>query len=113
MKIFSWNVNGLRSVIKKNFYEFLEDYDIDVLCLQETRITEKDLAKVELNFKYKIFNFAEKAGYSGTCIMSQVDLALPTLTCQSRTVQMTLESFVSERITNKATSYNLLHHSMP
>ncbi|MFI3290298.1 MAG: exodeoxyribonuclease III [Opitutales bacterium] len=73
MKIFSWNVNGLRSVIKKNFYEFLEEYDIDVLCLQETRITEKDLAKVELNFKHKIFNFAEKAGYSGTCIMSQVE----------------------------------------
>ena len=37
MKIVSWNVNGIRAVVKKDFYGFLDDCDPDVLCFQETK----------------------------------------------------------------------------
>jgi len=72
MKIISWNVNGLRAVMKKNFTEFLEIYNPDVLCLQEVRTPEKELEKIDLPFVYKKFSCAEKAGYSGTAILSKV-----------------------------------------
>lgn len=72
MRIFSWNVNGLRAVVKKNFYEFVEQYKPDVLCLQETRIPQKELAKIQLPFKYAQFGFSEKPGYAGTAILSNV-----------------------------------------
>ena len=72
MRIFSWNVNGLRAVVKKNFYEFVEQYKPDVLCLQETRIPQKELAKIDLPFKYMQFGFSEKPGYAGTAILSRI-----------------------------------------
>ena len=40
MKVVSWNINGIRSVLKKGFEEFLNERDFDVLCLQETRALE-------------------------------------------------------------------------
>jgi exodeoxyribonuclease-3 len=40
MKLLSWNVNGLRSVLKKNFREFLQAEDADIICLQETKLSE-------------------------------------------------------------------------
>ena len=39
VKLISWNVNGLRAVLKKNFFEYLADEQPDILCLQETKCT--------------------------------------------------------------------------
>ena len=40
MKLVSWNVNGLRAVMKKNFFEVLNDLDADIFCIQETKMQE-------------------------------------------------------------------------
>lgn len=73
MKIFSWNVNGLRAVLKKNFGEFLESFAPDILCLQETRLGAGGAGEIELGFKYKYFHCAAKGGYSGTAILSNLE----------------------------------------
>lgn len=73
MKIFSWNVNGLRAILKKNFLEFVSEYNPDILCLQETKVSRDICNEIELPFKYKFFNCAEKKGYSGTAILSNIE----------------------------------------
>ena len=71
--IVSWNVNGLRSILEKNFYDFLQNYTPDILCLQETKIYESVCPKIDA-FKYTYFNHCEiKKGYSGTAIFSQIE----------------------------------------
>ncbi len=71
MKIVSWNVNGLRAVLSKNFYEFAKDMDADVICLQETKMQEGQ-AEVLLEGYEKYWNSAVKKGYSGTAIFTRV-----------------------------------------
>ena len=73
MRIISWNVNGLRAVLKKNFREFVKEYSPDVLCLQETKISYDILGELDLPFKFCAFNCAEKKGYSGTAILSNIE----------------------------------------
>ena len=70
MKLISWNVNGLRAVLKKNFYEFVNDADPDILCIQETKMQEGQ-ADVELPHYHKYWCSAEKKGYSGTLTLSK------------------------------------------
>ena len=65
MKLISWNVNGLRAVMKKNFFEFVEEAQPDVLCLQETKM-QQGQAEFELPGYYEYWCSAEKKGYSGT-----------------------------------------------
>ncbi|WP_138207614.1 exodeoxyribonuclease III [Haloimpatiens lingqiaonensis] len=67
MKIYSWNVNGLRAIMKKNFLEFVKEYNPDILCIQETKLQEKDLNDnlKDIEGYYSYFSFAEKKGYSG------------------------------------------------
>lgn len=70
--ILSWNVNGIRAVLKKGFEAFLAETNHDIVCLQETKISE-DLVhgfKFE-NYPHLIWNCAEKKGYSGTAIFSK------------------------------------------
>lgn len=74
MKIISWNVNGLRAILKKNFAEVIKQYSPDIMCLQETKISRDICGEIELPFKHKFFNCAEKKGYSGTAILSNVDV---------------------------------------
>jgi exodeoxyribonuclease-3 len=71
MRIISWNVNGLRAVVKKNFKEFLKGESPDILCLQETKISESARAKEEFDFPgYEEFlNPAQRPGYSGTAML--------------------------------------------
>lgn len=70
--MFSWNVNGLRSVLKKGaFQEFLAKYDPDIICLQETK-AKQGQAEVDLTEYEEIWNSAERAGYSGTAIFTKV-----------------------------------------
>tara|TARA_Y100000814_G_scaffold285298_1_gene253159 strand:- start:175 stop:933 length:759 start_codon:yes stop_codon:yes gene_type:complete len=73
MKIISWNVNGIRAVIKKGFYEFLNEYKPDIICIQETK-AHKDQVNIELdNYPYQYWNSAQKKGYSGVAIFSKVE----------------------------------------
>ena len=65
MKLISWNVNGLRAVMKKNFFEFVEAEKPDILCLQETKMQEGQ-ADVDLPEYHQYWCSAEKKGYSGT-----------------------------------------------
>ena len=69
MKIYSWNVNGLRAVLRKGaLQEFIGEHQPDILCLQEIKCKPE---QVEYDFPgYKVFwNPAERAGYSGTAIL--------------------------------------------
>ncbi len=75
MKLYSWNVNGIRAVITKGtFQQFLADHQPDILCLQETKAKPDQVAKqvAEIAPGYHIhWNSADKAGYSGTAILSK------------------------------------------
>ena len=70
MKIFSWNVNGLRAVVKKGFFEWLKLEAPDVVCLQEIKARVEDLDENLLNPKgyHTLWNPAERKGYSGVAI---------------------------------------------
>jgi len=68
MKIYSWNVNGLRAVLKKNvFLPFLAAHAPDVLCLQETKAL-RDQVEIDLPAYEEYWNSATRKGYSGTAI---------------------------------------------
>lgn len=73
MKIISWNVNGLRAVLKKNFMEYLNEEKPDILCLQETKLQEEQIPKEisGLTNYHQYWSFAEKKGYSGTLILTK------------------------------------------
>jgi exodeoxyribonuclease III len=76
MKIISWNVNGLRSVIKKGkFYEFINEFNPDVLCIQESRCLPGDVKLTPTfleQYSFQIWNYPHiKKGYSGTVIFSK------------------------------------------
>jgi exodeoxyribonuclease-3 len=70
MKLVSWNVNGLRAVLKKGFEDIFADFDADIFCLQETKLSE---GQVDLSFDgYESYwNYADKKGYSGTAIFTR------------------------------------------
>lgn len=71
MKIYSWNVNGIRAVLKKNyFYPFLQTHEPDILCLQETK-AERGQVEVDVADYHEYWNSAVKKGYSGTAIFSK------------------------------------------
>lgn len=72
MKLISWNVNGIRSVIKKGFVDFVHSYKPDVLCLQETKASQAD-ANITIEGYHQYWNAAEKAGYAGTAVFSQIE----------------------------------------
>src|SRR5258708_6024230 len=72
MKLISWNVNGIRAVLKKGFSDFIEGERPDVVCLQETKATPEQVAVPEAMAKYAAFwNIAEKKGYSGPAIFTK------------------------------------------
>jgi len=74
MKFISWNVNGIRAVAKKDFFKDLEHMDPDILCLQETKAQDDQVAEVLSGLdSYETYsNSAEKKGYSGTAILTRV-----------------------------------------
>ncbi len=72
----SWNVNGIRAIVKKGFIESVRAMQPDVLCLQETKAAkEETLSALELLPEYKSYANSSKArkGYSGTAILSKED----------------------------------------
>jgi len=73
MKLASWNVNGLRAMLKKGFLGFMETCGADVICLQETKAHPGDVQHVEWPGGYQaIWNSADKKGYSGTVMFTRV-----------------------------------------
>ena len=72
MKLISWNVNGLRAVVKKGFVDILDDIDADIFCLQETKLQEGQI-DLELPGYHQYWNYAVKKGYSGTAIFSKTE----------------------------------------
>ena len=73
MKIISWNVNGIRAAQRKGFVESVLGMNADILCLQETKISEDKLTDDirKLDGYHEYFYSAEKKGYSGTAIFSK------------------------------------------
>ncbi|MFV0557776.1 MAG: exodeoxyribonuclease III [Enterococcus sp.] len=70
MKFISWNVNGLRAIVKKNFMEVFNDLDADFFCLQETKLQAGQI-DLDLPDYHQYWNYAEKKGYSGTAIFTK------------------------------------------
>jgi exodeoxyribonuclease-3 len=71
MKVYSWNVNGIRAVLKKGVFQpFLEAHQPDILCLQETK-AERGQFEIDLPGYHEYWNSALKKGYSGTAIFSR------------------------------------------
>lgn len=70
MKFISWNVNGLRACVGKNFLEDFEKLDADFFCLQETKLQEGQI-NLDLLGYYQYWNYAVKKGYSGTAIFTK------------------------------------------
>ncbi|MBN4081544.1 exodeoxyribonuclease III [bacterium AH-315-C07] len=74
MKLISWNVNGIRAVAKKGFFESIKSMNVDVVCLQETKAQDDQVAEVlaELPAGHSWYcNSAIKKGYSGTAIITR------------------------------------------
>lgn len=72
MKLYSWNVNGIRAAINKGaFTEFIAKHQPDILCLQETKAKQNQVV-IDLAGYHEYWNSASKAGYSGTAIFSKM-----------------------------------------
>jgi len=70
MKLISWNVNGLRAVVKKDFAKIFEDLDADIFSIQETKLQEGQI-DLDLTGYHQYFFYAKKKGYSGTAIFTK------------------------------------------
>ena len=99
MRFISWNVNGLRAVMKKGFEEVFLGLQADFFCLQETKLQE---GQIDLSFPgYESYwSYAEKKGYSGTAIFTKhtplsvrCGLGLPEHDTEGRTVTLEYEDF--------------------
>jgi exodeoxyribonuclease III len=71
VKIISWNVNGVRAVLRKNFLEYLAEEKPDILCLQETKASPDDVEQLWPATYHTYWNVAQKNGYSGTAIFTR------------------------------------------
>ena len=103
MKIISFNVNGLRAIMNKNFMGFLEEYKPDILGLQETKLQEAqiplEIKKIENYHLY--WSYAKKAGYSGTALFTQTkplnvsyDIGDDSFDGEGRIIQAEFEDFI-------------------
>lgn len=71
MKIYSWNVNGIRAVLRKKVLKpFIEEHDPDILCIQETK-ANREQVELELPGYHAHWNSADRKGYSGTAMFSK------------------------------------------
>jgi exodeoxyribonuclease-3 len=69
-KLISWNVNGLRACVGKNFMDDFKKLDADIFCLQETKLQAGQI-ELELEGYHQYWNYAEKKGYSGTALFTK------------------------------------------
>lgn len=71
-KLISWNVNGIRAVLKKGFLDFVGEQRPEILCLQETKAHPEQVDMELTDYPYHYWNSAVKKGYSGTAIFSKI-----------------------------------------
>jgi len=100
MKIISWNVNGIRAVIKKGFLDFVNNHNPDIICIQETKASPEQVDLDLSEYPYKYWNSAEKKGYSGTAIFSKIkpisiknDLGISKHDNEGRVICMELQNY--------------------
>lgn len=98
-KMVSWNVNGIRACIGKDFYESFVKLDADIFCLQETKVQEGQVA-LELPGYHQYWNYAQKKGYSGTAIFTKEEplnvsygLGIPEHDTEGRVITLEFEKF--------------------
>ena len=72
VKLVSWNVNGIRAVLRNNFVKDIEAINPDILCIQETKAHVDQVDKILADFPYHYWNSAEKKGYAGTAVFSKI-----------------------------------------
>jgi exodeoxyribonuclease-3 len=103
MKIYCWNVNGLRAIWKKGFPEWFDKTQPDILCIQETKVQPDQLTDEIKNFKdYKSYFFsAEKKGYSGVAVWTKkaplrvsAGFRNPLFDCEGRILELEFEKFI-------------------
>jgi len=103
MKIYSWNVNGIRAAERKGFIEWVENTEMDILCIQETKAHVEQLNDKLININgYKsFFNSGERKGYSGTAVYykkepNKIWTGLPDekFNNEGRTINMEYDDFV-------------------
>jgi len=70
MKLVSWNVNGFKSILNKNFFEVFNNMNADIFCIQETK-TQEGQIEFELANYYQYWNYSQKKGYSGTAVFTK------------------------------------------
>lgn len=99
MRFVSWNVNGLRAVLKKDFLDVVAAFDADVFALQETKLQEGQ-ATVDLPKYREYWSYAQKKGYSGTAVFSKEQplqvlhgLGFPHLDTEGRIVALEFPEF--------------------
>lgn len=97
MRFISWNVNGLRAVVKKGFEDIFWSLDADFFCLQETKLQEGQI-ELDLPGYESYWSYAEKKGYSGTAIFTRhtplgVRHNIPCHETEGRAVTLEYEDF--------------------
>lgn len=99
MKLISWNVNGLRAVVKKDFQSIVDQLDADVISIQETKL-HQDQIDLELPGYHQYFYDAERKGYSGTAIFTKEEpinvtrgLGVEELDTEGRTLTLEFPKF--------------------
>ncbi|MEF9841353.1 MAG: exodeoxyribonuclease III [Raoultibacter sp.] len=70
MKLVSWNVNGLRAVVKKGFEDIFADFDADIVALQETKLQQGQI-DLDLAGYHDFWSYAQRKGYSGTAVFTR------------------------------------------
>ncbi len=95
----SWNVNGIRACMNKDFYESFKALDADIFCLQETKV-QAGQTELLLDGYHQFWNYAEKKGYSGTAIFSKEEpisvsygLGIPEHDTEGRVITLEFENF--------------------
>lgn len=96
MRFVSWNVNGLRAVMKKGFEEIFSEFNADVFALQETKLQEGQI-DLDLAGYHDYWSYAERKGYSGTAVFTKEEplqviheLGMPHLDTEGRVVALEL-----------------------
>lgn len=99
MRFISWNVNGLRAVVKKGFEDIFWSLDADFVCLQETKLQEGQI-NLDLPGYESYWCYAEKKGYSGTAIFTRrtplsvsYNLGIPEHDSEGRMITLEYEDF--------------------
>lgn len=98
-KFVSWNVNGIRACLNKDFMQSFNSLDADIFCLQETKVVDGQV-ELDLPGYHQYWNYAEKKGYSGTAVFSKEEplnvfygLGIPEHDTEGRAITLEFDNF--------------------